>query len=101
MRSWVEMDKSRSTTAVAFGAVALVVVLLGFGILLAAAAFWGFTGHGGMMGGGCPWCGGLGAIGGGSIVGILVLLVVALAGLGFLGLLILAVMWLIRRSSNG
>lgn len=94
------MDKSRWAIALVFGAAALVVVLVGFGLLLAAAAFWGFTGHGGMMGGGCSWCGGTGVISGGSIASILALLFIALTGLGLLGLLVLGVIWLTRRSSN-
>jgi len=92
------MDKSRWAVVLVLGAVALAVVLVGIGLLLAVAALWRFSAHGGMMGGACPWCGGTGMPGGGTSVGILALLCVGATGLALLGLFILGALWLARGS---
>jgi hypothetical protein len=93
------MHNSTRAVAAVIGAMALGVLLVGCGLLLAAAVFLPLVRRSGMVGAGCPWCGGLRTIGGGEIAGILALLLVVLAGLVLLALLVLGVFWLARRSS--
>ena len=62
------MDKSEWAVILGVGAAVMVLALCALGLLL-AAGFWALTNHGGMMGGGCSWCSGTGALGGGPLVG--------------------------------
>lgn len=94
------MQRSSWVVILVVGAVALAAVLVGVGMLLALAAFWRLTVHGGMMGGSCPWCGGAGMPGGANIATILVLLFIGLAGLAILGLLIVGALWWVRSSKQ-
>ncbi len=90
------MQRLSGVVILVVGAVILGAVLIGIGLLLAVAAFWRFSAHGGMMAGGCPWCGGPGAFGGGSIAALFALLFIVVTGLALLGLFILGALWLAR-----
>lgn len=87
------------TQVLVFGAVVLVVFMLGITLLPFLLGGWGMMGPG-MMGGWCPWCGVTGRFGGGGLVGGLFGLIFTLLGLlipiGLLGLLIIGGVWLVR-----
>ena len=84
-----------------FGAVVLVVFIIGVTLLSFArfsAVFggWGMMGGGGMMGGWWPWWG-AGRFGGGGLLGGLFGLLALLVPIGLLGLLIVGGVWLVRN----
>jgi len=100
------MSRPNWTAILVFGAVVVLVVVAGCGLLwILSGAFSAtvgprITGPGGMMGGRCPWCGGTGVLGGGTLAGLFILLFTVLVVLGVLGLVIVGVVWLARRSAR-
>lgn len=54
------MSRINWAQVLVFGAVVLVVFILGITFLPFVFGGWGMMGRGGMMGGWCPWCGGAG-----------------------------------------
>ena len=95
------MSRINWTQVLVFGAVVLVVFILGITFLSLIFGGWGMMGSGGMMGGWCPWCGGTGRLGGGGLMGGLFGLIFSLLALlipiGLLGLLIVGGVWLVRN----
>jgi len=95
------MSRINWTQVLVFGAVALVVFIIGITLLSFVFGGWGMMGGGGMMGGWCPWCGGTGRLGGGGLMGGLFGLIFGLLALlipiGLLGLLIVGGVWLVRN----
>ena len=95
------MSRINWTQVLVFGAVVLVVFVLGITFLSVVFGGWGMMGGGGMMGGWCPWCGGTGRLGGGGLMGGLFGLIFGLLALlipiGLLGLLIVGGVWLVRN----
>lgn len=95
------MSRINWTQVLVFGAVVLVVFILGITFLPFVFGGWGMMGRGGMMGGWCPWCGGMGRFGGGGLMGgvfgLLFMLLGLLIPIGLLGLLILGGVWLVRN----
>ena len=103
------MSRINWTQVLVFGAVVLVVFVLGITLLSVVFGGWGMMGGGGMralspvegMGGWCPWCGGTGRFGGGGLMGGLFGLIFGLLALlipiGLLGLLIVGGVWLVRN----
>jgi len=94
------MGRINWTQVLVFGAVVLVVFVLGITFLSVVCGGWGMMGGGGMMGGWCPWCGGTSMLDGRTLAGFFVLLFIMFAGLGLLGLLIVGLLWL-ARSARG
>jgi hypothetical protein len=100
------MSRSNWTAILVFGAVVLLVVVAGCGLLwILSGALGGMmgpriTGPGGMTGGWCPWCGGRGVFGGGTLAGLFLLFAV-LVVLGLLGMLVVGAVWLARSSGKG
>ena len=92
------------TQVLAFGLIALIVLLVGVSLLPMFFGGWGMMGRGGMMGGWCPWCGGTGRFGGGGLLGSffgLIFTLLALLGpIGLLGLLIAGGIWVVRSMSG-
>lgn len=100
------MSRINWTSVLVFGGVVLLVLLIGLSLLPMLFSGYGWmglrtTGHGGMMGGWCPWCGGPGRVGGGGLLGglfgLIFMLPAMLIPLGLLGLLILGAVWLVRN----
>lgn len=93
------------TQVLAFGLIALIVLLVGVSLLPMFFGGWGMMGRGGgMMGGWCPWCGGTGRFGGGGLLGsffgLIFTLLALLVPIGLLGLLIPGGIWLVRSMSG-
>ena len=97
------MSRINWTQVLVFGAVALVVFIIGITLLSFVFGGWGMMG-GGMMGGWCPWCGGTGRFGGGSLMGglfgLIFNLLALLIPIGLLGLLVVGGVWLVRNVSR-
>lgn len=100
------MGRINWTQVLVFGAVVLVVFVLGITFLSFArfsAVFggWEMMGGGGMMGGWCPWGGETGRFGGsglmGGLFGLIFTLLALLIPIGLLGLLIVGGVWLVRN----
>ena len=95
------MSRINWTQVLVFGAVVLVVFVLGITLLSVVFGGWGMMGGGGMMGGWWPWWGETGRFGGGGLLGGLFGLIFTLLGLlipiGLLGLLIVGGVWLVRN----
>ncbi len=97
------MSRTNWAAVLVFLAVVSGVVVCGLSLLLVASGFLqlpvgGGFGPGGVMGGGCPWCGGAGLLGGRWLIGLLVLVVLVLFLLGLFGLLIIGALWLARNA---
>jgi hypothetical protein len=95
------MNRINWAAVLVFVAVVFVVVACGLSLLLVASGFLQVPvgvrlGPGGMMGGGCPWCGGTGLLGGRGLIGLLVVFVVPLTLFGLFGLLLVGALWLAR-----
>jgi hypothetical protein len=99
------MSRPNWTAVLVFGAVVVLVVVIGCGLLwILFRGFGGMmgpgiTGPGGMMGGWCPWCGGTGVFGGGTLAGLFLFFIV-LVVLGLLGLLVVGAVWLARSTGK-
>ena len=95
------MGRINWTQVLVFGAVALVVFIIGITLLSFVFGGWGMMGGGGMMGDWWPWWGGTGRFGGGGLLGGLFGLMFTLLGLlvpiGLLGLLVVGGIWLVRN----
>ena len=90
------MSRINWTQVLVFGAVVLVVFIIGVTFLSFVFGGWGMMGGGGMMSGWWPWWG-TGRFGGGLIVGIFGLMFTLLVPIGLLGLLIVGGIWLVRN----
>ena len=92
------MSRINWTQVLIFGAVVLVVFVIGITFLSFVFGGWGMMGSGGMMGGWWPWWGWTGRFGGGGLLGGIFGLGIALLRLlipiGFLGLLVVGGIWL-------
>ena len=97
------MGRINWTQVLVFGAVVLVVFIIGITLLSFVFGGWGMMG-GGMMGGWCPWCGGTGRFGGGGLLGglfgLIFNLLALLIPIGLLGLLVVGGVWLVRNVSR-
>lgn len=95
------------TQVLVFGLVALLVFVLGIGVLFLAggrgmgAMGPGMMGPWGGRGGWCPWCGGMGRFGGGLLGPIVGLTFACLLPLGLLALLVVGGIWLARNVDGG
>jgi len=82
-----------------FGLIVIGVVLVGLLVwsFLPNFGWWGGMSRGGMMGRGCPWCGGSGFT---TPVGFLASGLICLIPLGLLALIVVGIVWLVRSSGQ-